>query len=175
MSSKIRNRTLAFLALPALLAFGCASTSTTTDDSAWTDPPKPAPTEAKRPEPVTIRDTADNLVPVYFETDRAELRVDARAALKRYAKSILDNPEWGKLTIAGHCDERGSDEYNLALGRRRAAVVERYLMDLGVPASRLDTRSFGEEKPAVAGHNEDAWRYNRRSEFKAKSRRSASR
>ena len=86
-----------------------------------------------------------------------------------------DHPEWGVLTIDGHCDDRGSEEYNLALGSRRAAAVERYLTDLGVPVSRLATRTFGEEKPAVAGRGERAWRYNRRSEFQIEARESASR
>ena len=73
----------------------------------------------------------------------------------------------GVITIEGHCDERGSEEYNLALGERRASGVKRYLVDLGVPASRLRTVSFGEAKPAVVGHDESAWRYNRRAEFKS--------
>jgi peptidoglycan-associated lipoprotein len=73
----------------------------------------------------------------------------------------------GTVTIEGHCDERGSEEYNLALGDRRASGVKQYLVDLGVPASRLRTVSFGEAKPAVVGHDESAWRYNRRSEFKS--------
>ena len=67
--------------------------------------------------------------------------------------------------MEGHCDERGSEEYNLALGDRRAHAVQRSLVDLGVSSSRLRTVSFGEAKPAVQGHNESAWRYNRRSEF----------
>jgi peptidoglycan-associated lipoprotein len=160
--------------LPALLlAFGCASTST----PAPTSPEPSAPiSEMKDPNETTIRDASSaTLVPVYFETDRALLLPEARDALKRYAESILDHPEWGALTIDGHCDERGSQEYNLALGRRRAAVVERYLMDMGVPRSRLAARTFGEEKPAVVGHNEGAWRYNRRSEFQVEALESASR
>ena len=70
------------------------------------------------------------------------------------------------MTIEGHCDERGSEEYNLALGERRANAVKRYMVDLGVPSSQLRTVSFGEAKPAVVGHDESAWRYNRRTEFK---------
>ena len=69
------------------------------------------------------------------------------------------------ITIQGNTDERGSEEYNLALGERRATAVTRYLVDLGVPGSRLRTVSFGEAKPAVPGHDESAWRYNRRSDF----------
>ena len=76
-----------------------------------------------------------------------------------------DHPEWGVITIDGHCDERGSDRYNQTLGRRRAAAVERYLQEMGVPPSRIAIRTFGAAQPAVAGHNESAWSYNRRSEF----------
>ena len=103
---------------------------------------------------------------VYFEYDRAEIRSDARPVLRDNASTINGNADWGVVTIEGHCDERGSEEYNLALGERRANAVKRYLADLGVPSSRLRTVSFGEARPAVPGHDESAWRYNRRSEFK---------
>ena len=69
------------------------------------------------------------------------------------------------MTIEGHTDERGSAEYNLALGERRANAAKRYLVDLGVSSSQLSTVSFGEDRPAVQGHDESAWRYNRRAEF----------
>ena len=68
--------------------------------------------------------------------------------------------------MEGHCDERGSEEYNLALGERRANAVRQYLVNLGVTNSTLDTVSFGESKPAVQGHDESAWRWNRRAEFR---------
>jgi hypothetical protein len=71
------------------------------------------------------------------------------------------------VTVQGHCDERGSTEYNLALGERRAAAVKRYLVDLGVSSSKLRTVSYGEDRPAVPGHDESAWRYNRRADFVA--------
>ena len=82
---------------------------------------------------------------------------------------ILDNPAWGQVTIEGHCDERGSSEYNMALGQRRAMAVEKYLVDLGVPKSRFQVVSYGESKPAVAGHDESAWRYNRRAAMRTES------
>jgi peptidoglycan-associated lipoprotein len=111
---------------------------------------------------------------VYFDTNEAMLRADARDLLKSYAQSILDHPEWGVVTIEGHCDERGSDEYNRALGRRRATTVEHYLETMGVPAERVATRTFGEERPAVPGHSESAWSYNRRSELQVDAFTSAS-
>jgi len=103
---------------------------------------------------------------IYFDYDRAEIRPDARPQLRANADMIKKHGDWGTVTIEGHCDERGSEEYNLALGDRRANRVKAYLADLGVSSSRLRTVSFGEARPAVPGHSEAAWRYNRRSEFK---------
>ncbi len=107
----------------------------------------------------------DELEIIYFDFDRYEIREDAKATLRSNAKLITSNESWGTVTVEGHCDERGSEEYNLALGERRANTVKRYLSDLGVSSSRLTTVSFGEAKPRVTGHKESAWRYNRRSEF----------
>ncbi|UCE86181.1 MAG: peptidoglycan-associated lipoprotein Pal [Deltaproteobacteria bacterium] len=101
---------------------------------------------------------------VYFDFDKSEIRGDQRSTLKKNAKTITGS-EWVSVTVQGYCDERGSEEYNLALGERRANAVKRYLVDLGVPRAKLKTVSFGEEHPAVRGHDESAWRYNRRAEF----------
>ena len=89
--------------------------------------------------------------------------------MRNNAEAIKGNSSWGEVTVEGNTDERGSEEYNLALGERRARAVMRYLSDLGVPRSRLEIVSFGEAKPAVMGHDESAWRYNRRSDFKSSS------
>jgi len=124
----------------------------------------PAPIAEKKQAPVEV-EKSETLAPVYFETDRAVLRTEARHALSLHAKSILKHPEWGVVRTDGHCDERGSADYNLALGKDRAAVVERYLVNMGVPASRLTTRTFGARKPAVRGHDEESWQHNRRSEL----------
>ena len=169
------NNRCIVVALSALLvALGCASASSTSIPAAAA--PEFSLEEAQDPEAVTIHpESALSLEPVYFDTDGSLLRSEARETLKRYAEAILSHPEWGVLSIEGHCDERGSDEYNLALGGRRAAVVKRYLLDLDVPAGRLTTRTYGEEKPVVAGHDEKAWRYNRRSEIKSSDFESASR
>ena len=162
-------RTLQILSLSALAALGCASTSTVVETT-------PAEKATKAPEEVTIQPASPpSLEPVYFDTDQAELRADARASLEARAKAIQQHPELGVVTIQGHCDERGSDEYNLALGKRRAAAVKRYLVDLGVPASRLETLTYGEIRPAVVGHDETAWRYNRRSELASEAVQSAKR
>lgn len=154
--------------LAGVLAFGLAGCQTTTDDD--TGQPTAPSTGSEFSEGATPPSSGGgasiaSLETVYFDYDRADLRSDARTALQSNAAAIRQNAGWGVVTVEGHCDERGSEEYNLALGDRRANAVKRYLVDLGVPSSRLRTVSFGEAKPAVQGHNESAWRYNRRSEF----------
>jgi peptidoglycan-associated lipoprotein len=104
------------------------------------------------------------LAAVYFDYDSAVLREDARSSLKKNAEVIRSAPASVVVTLEGHCDERGSEEYNLALGERRAESARAYLVDLGIPNSRLRVVSFGEAKPAVMGHDESAWKWNRRVE-----------
>jgi len=106
-----------------------------------------------------------DLETVYFDYDQSSIRSDSAGVLRNNASVIKAHADWGQLTVEGNTDERGSEEYNLALGERRAMAVKRYLVDLGVPNSRLRTVSFGEAKPAVPGHDESAYRYNRRSDF----------
>lgn len=101
---------------------------------------------------------------VYFDYDSSGLRSDALATLRENAEKIRNVPNV-IIQLAGHCDERGTENYNIALGERRALSVRDHLISLGVPGSRLITISFGEEMPAVEGHNEAAWRWNRRVEF----------
>ena len=113
---------------------------------------------------------SSGLETVYFDYDRHVIRNDARPILDGNAKLINENVEWGTVTIEGHCDERGSEEYNVALGARRANQVKQYLVDLGVSKQRLRTVSFGEAAPAVAGFSESAFELNRRSEFKTASK-----
>ncbi len=111
-----------------------------------------------------IPEPTGDLSVVYFDFDMSNIRRDQRTTLEKNAATLGAN-QWKSLTIEGHCDERGSEEYNLALGERRANAVRRYLTDLGVPRSKLNVVSFGEERSAVRGHDETAWRYNRRAEF----------
>src|SRR3990172_2261428 len=103
---------------------------------------------------------------VYFDYDMALVRDDQKPTLQTNATAINNHPAGPRVTIEGHCDERGSEEYNPALGERRANAVKRYLTTLGISDSKLDTVSFGESKPATQGHDESAWRWNRRAEFK---------
>jgi len=144
---------------------GCQSTGTSESDSS-------SQTGSEFDEGAS--DTRDSesrkpveLETVYFDFDRYNIGTDAGTALRKNAASIEANPGWGTVTVEGNTDERGSEEYNLALGERRANAVKRYLVDLGVPPNRLRTVSFGEMRPAVPGHDETAWRYNRRCNFKA--------
>lgn len=98
---------------------------------------------------------------VYFDFDSSDILDSQRGTLEAKAAWMKANPN-AKLTIEGHCDERGTSEYNLALGDRRAARAKGFLKKLGVSSDRMDTVSYGEEKPAVVGHNEEAWSKNRR-------------
>jgi peptidoglycan-associated lipoprotein len=101
---------------------------------------------------------------VYFDFDKDDIRDDQRATLDAKVPILNANPN-ARIRIGGHCDDRGSDEYNLALGQRRSASAKRYLVSRGIAESRIETVSFGKERPAVQGENEDAWAKNRRDEF----------
>jgi peptidoglycan-associated lipoprotein len=102
---------------------------------------------------------------IFFEFDSAMLSVEAQELLRGKAQWLFENPNVTAVLIEGHCDERGTDAYNMALGSRRANVVKEYLMNLGVEISRLDTQSFGEEKPMAMGNDEAAYAKNRRASF----------
>jgi peptidoglycan-associated lipoprotein len=104
------------------------------------------------------------LKPIHFDFDAAELRPDALQTLNDDAARIRENAPFG-VRVEGHCDERGTSEYNLALGDRRARAARDYLVSLGIPAGRLRTISYGKERPVDPGHNEEAWSKNRRAEF----------
>lgn len=99
-----------------------------------------------------------------FDFDRSDLRDDARANLDAKVPILLANSNV-TIRIGGHADERGSSEYNLALGQRRAAVAKRYLVERGVAEGRIETTSFGEERPVCTDSNEGCWSQNRRDEF----------
>ncbi|HSL20716.1 MAG TPA: peptidoglycan-associated lipoprotein Pal [Vicinamibacterales bacterium] len=102
--------------------------------------------------------------PVFFGFDSAEIESDAQSALNTNAELLKRYPGW-TITIEGHCDERGTAEYNLALGERRALAARNYLVSLGISADRLRTISYGKEFPFDPGHNEEAWARNRRAHF----------
>lgn len=101
---------------------------------------------------------------IYFDFDRAELTSDAKDTLKANAEVIKDNPKM-RVLVEGHCDERGTNEYNVALGERRARTVVDYLVANGVGRSKLEMKSWGEERPIDSGRDEAAYSRNRRGEF----------
>jgi peptidoglycan-associated lipoprotein len=114
---------------------------------------KPAITSASSP-----------LKDAFFEFDRYDLSADARAVLKSNADWLKNNPS-ARVDIEGHCDERGTNEYNLALGAKRAQAARDYLVSLGIAPDRLSTTSYGEEIPVCQERSEDCWRQNRRARF----------
>jgi len=177
---------LAALSMSALVAGGCASNETvkteepvkaaTVAEQPKAEAPKaveqPKAEEPKAEQPKAMEGTgakasaaAAAFESVYFDFDKSDLRQDARDVLSKNANILLKDKPTIKVQIAGNCDERGSAEYNLALGERRAKSAQQYLITLGVPADRLSVISYGKEKPAVEGHDEAAWAKNRRDEF----------
>src|SRR6267142_2854199 len=123
-------------------------------------PPPPTPTAGPSLEELFLKEVRD----AYFDLDKADLRPDARAALTKSADFLRNYPAV-KVNIEGHCDERGSTEYNLALGDRRAAAVKQFLVSQGISADRMSTVSFGKEKPFCMESNEQCWQQNRRGHF----------
>ncbi|MEO5589544.1 MAG: peptidoglycan-associated lipoprotein Pal, partial [Gemmatimonadaceae bacterium] len=114
--------------------------------------------------PVAMVDTSAITGPIYFDFDKSDIRTDAAATLDRKVPWLQANPGM-RIRVEGNADERGSDEYNLALGQRRAAAAKRYLVEHGIDASRFDLVSYGEERPVCTDHNEDCWQRNRRDDF----------
>lgn len=104
------------------------------------------------------------LADIYFDYNRSGLRKDGMAKLEANARLLRAEQNW-KLLITGHCDERGSQDYNLVLGERRAQSVKQYLEDLGLPASQIHVASYGKEKPFCTEPNEECWQQNRRAHF----------
>ncbi len=136
---------------------------------------KPPVTEETKTEPqdtsgriptgeVSEETTPAGFQKIYFDFDRYYIRDDAKGALEQNARVLKGNNSM-RILIEGHCDERGTVEYNLALGERRAAAARQYLMDLGVEGSRISTISYGKERPVAFGHDESSWQQNRRGEF----------
>lgn len=134
------------------------------------DEPMPVPPE---PEAIKASDLPDDLdslnrsgvlKPVFFDLDSSEVNAASQQVLQENADVMRRNARW-QITIEGHCDERGTAEYNLALGERRALAARTYLLSLGIPADRVRTVSYGKEFPFDQGHDESAWSKNRRAHF----------
>lgn len=108
--------------------------------------------------------TTSPFVPIYFDFDKSNIRADQRSRIEKNAE-ILKKKSNTKIRIEGNCDERGTNEYNMALGERRAMSAKKYLMNMGIAGSRLKTISYGEERPLSYGHDDLAWSQNRRDDF----------
>ena len=168
--STIRNSSSRFLFLAAaVLVVGCAKRPEVVAEA----PPQPAPVAAPQPAPAKPASSGTELrdfqaligrTVLHFDFDEAVLKPDDQGQLQKVAEAMRSTPK-AKVRIEGNCDERGTEEYNLALGYRRAAVAKKYLSDLGIEATRVETISYGFNKPVDTGHNEEAWAANRRDEF----------
>ena len=145
-----------------ITANGPGGTATAT---ASVDVAAPAPAAAApAPQPSLSELFDQNVNDAYFDLDKSDLREDARAALTKDAEFLRSYPQV-KVSIEGHCDERGSTEYNLGLGQRRAEAAKNYLISLGIPADRMETTSWGKERPFCTEHDESCWKQNRRAHF----------
>jgi peptidoglycan-associated lipoprotein len=123
-------------------------------------PPPPPVVHEPSIQELFDRDVKD----AYFDYDKADIRTDARDALSQTAQFLRSYPQV-KIVVEGHCDERGSTEYNLALGDRRASAAKQFLVSLGITADRLETVSYGKEKPFCSASTEECWQQNRRAHF----------
>jgi peptidoglycan-associated lipoprotein len=182
-------RTMLLMALlaMAIVAPACKTAPTAeppqTAPPAFESPAAPAPAEKvdettgfreAEPQAEPVRETGSSLAEklnaqgalrtIHFDFDKYDLLPQALRTLDENAARMRENPSL-RVRIEGHCDERGTVEYNLALGEKRARATRDYLVSLGIPAQRLNIISFGKERPADPGHNEDAWAQNRRAEF----------
>jgi len=127
-------------------------------------PPEPVPEDRIASASIDEANRNSPLKPVFFALDSAEIEAEAKDVLDSNAAILKKYPSW-TITLEGHCDERGTAEYNLALGERRAIAVRAYLVSLGIAADRLRTVSYGKEFPFDPGHDEAAWSKNRRAHF----------
>ncbi|HDQ44423.1 MAG TPA: peptidoglycan-associated lipoprotein Pal [bacterium] len=159
------------IVLIASVFWGCGRRTARIDETLMEQPAvSPEPARERPVEPAPVKPPADRPVRelvfenVHFGFDRHDLTDTAREILTRHARTLRENPQV-RIRVEGHCDERGTIEYNLALGERRANSVRMYLINLGVDASRITTISYGKERPLDTRHNEEAWARNRRAGF----------
>jgi peptidoglycan-associated lipoprotein len=154
-----------------LMATGPGGTSTATARVSVTAPPPPPPPKETPRAKRTITDAlAAEVADAFFDYDKYDIREDARSVLSRNSdalKRIFQEFPSAVITLEGHCDERGSAEYNLGLGDRRSTAAKEFLSQLGVAADRLRTVSYGKERPQCTDSNEDCWQRNRRVHFSA--------
>jgi peptidoglycan-associated lipoprotein len=171
---------LVFL-LPVLLQMGCSTTPAPKPSEVAMQPQRPQPTATSKPVKMAASSSGSSLdalregkLPasgplkdIYFDFDQYDLHADARATLKAHAEWLKGKPS-AEVQIEGHCDERGTGEYNLALGAKRAEAAKDYLVTLGVSAGRITTISYGKELPVCQEHTEECWQKNRHDRFVVK-------
>ena len=166
---------LVFLLPVALVLSGCPKKPEVQTAAPAAVAPAPAPVPAPQPteetvvveekEEVVVEQTQEILLQdVFFDFDKSGLRADARQALDENIQALNDNSQ-ARIVVEGHCDDRGTVEYNLALGQRRARAVRDYLVARGIDSDRISTISYGEERPFCLGQDESAWQCNRRGHF----------
>lgn len=159
----IFNRGHLFGLIAAVAIAGCSSTEEATEDTGSTAGTAPVATESTG----ATTDTASSLLSqrvVYFDFDKSAIRADAYETLQAHAQ-YLANHQSATIRLEGHADERGTREYNMALGERRAKAVVSFLTANGAAGSQLEVVSYGEEKPLADGHEEGSWAQNRRAEL----------
>jgi len=159
---------LAFRVRTMLMMSSCAKKQIGTGEAAPAAAPS-APAAAPAPSTAGVDMAQDvrafEAEGIYFDFDKAEIKADAKAILEKKAAWLRANPSYN-VKIEGNCDERGTNEYNLALGDRRAKAAQKFLNALGIGMNRMSTISYGEEKPACTEKNEKCWSKNRRDDFK---------
>ena len=174
---------IALIGVLSICAVGCSTTKPPEKPAEVAEQPKAPTTKRLTSAPVSQSSNSleqmqqgkpvgtpasSPLKDIYFDFDRYDLRSDARETLKANAEWLKQNPS-ATVQIEGHCDERGTAEYNLALGAKRAQTAKDYLTTMGIPAQRLSTISYGQELPVCTEHNEDCWQKNRHDRFVIKS------
>ncbi|HAM50127.1 MAG TPA: peptidoglycan-associated lipoprotein Pal [Nitrospiraceae bacterium] len=167
------------MGIMGIILTACAQRKAVAPETTVQQPQKEAGQSKKAPEKITEEQVAkveSKEVPakgkevegmfddIHFDFDKYDIKDQAKTILKSVADYLIKNATL-KLLIEGHCDERGTSEYNLGLGDRRAKATKDYLISLGVPSSRIDTISYGKEKPLCTEHTEDCWAKNRRAHF----------
>jgi peptidoglycan-associated lipoprotein len=172
MRIRIHHLVFLTLAVAAMMLAGCAKKAPApppAPPASTQQTPVPTPqttptTETTTPATTSTNATVGDLKTVFFALDSYMLDDAAHAVLDANAKLLRESASLA-VRIEGHCDERGTVEYNMSLGQKRAEAVRDYLVGAGVPADRLTTLSYGKERPLVDGHDEAAWSRNRRAEF----------
>ena len=145
-----------------ITATGAGGSATATAHVDVNTAPAPAPPSAAAPNMSEL--FSQNVQDAFFDLDKSDLREDARVALTKDAEFLRSYPQV-RVSLEGHCDERGSTEYNLGLGQRRAEAAKNFLISLGISADRMETTSWGKERPFCTEHDDACWQQNRRAHF----------